>query len=171
MDFGGGTRKITRNANPRRYMNDDITRRAWIAGAAGGIAMAKASGEGKALAEPGSSFSYCLNTSTVRDADGKSRPIVDLVDIAAKAGYQAIEPWIGELNDYVKSGGSLKDLRKRIADAGLKVPDAIGFAEWIVEDPDRRKKGLEQAKRDMDLVAKLGGAHLAAPPVGATGGT
>ena len=32
------------------------------------------------------------------------------------------------------------------------VADAIGFAEWIVEDPDRRKKGLEQARRDMDMV-------------------
>jgi sugar phosphate isomerase/epimerase len=115
-------------------------------------------------------FRFCLNTSTVRDAEGKSRPIVELIEIAAKAGYQAIEPWISELSDHVKSGGSLKDVRKRIADAGLKVPDAIGFAEWIVEDPERRKKGLEQAKRDMDLVQQIGGQRLAAPPVGATGG-
>ena len=117
-----------------------------------------------------SQFGYCLNTSTVRDANGKSRPLIDLIDIAAKAGYDAIEPWIGELNEHVNAGGSLKDARKRIADAGLKVPDAIGFAEWIVEDAGRRKKGLEQAKRDMDLVQQIGGTHLAAPPVGATGG-
>src|SRR5262249_47102356 len=64
----------------------------------------------------------------------------------------------------------LKDVRKRIDDAGLKVPDVIGFAEWIVEDEGRRKKGLEQAKRDMDWAAQLGSRHVAAPPVGATGG-
>ena len=114
-------------------------------------------------------FGFCLNTSTVRD-NGKSRPIVELIDIAAKTGYDAIEPWISELDAHVKSGGSLSDIRKRIADAGLLVPDAIGFAEWIVEDPARRKKGLEQAKRDMDLVQQIGGKRLAAPPVGATGG-
>lgn len=116
-------------------------------------------------------FGYCLNTSTVRDKDGKSRPITDLIDIAAKAGYDAIEPWISELDEYTTTGGTLDDLRKRIGDAGVVVPDAIGFAEWIVEDAGRRKKGLEQAKRDMEKVAKIGGTHLAAPPVGATGGT
>ncbi len=116
-----------------------------------------------------SRIGYCLNTSTVRD-NGKPRPIVELIDIAAKAGYDAIEPWISELDAHVKSGGSLAEIRKRTADAGLVVPDAIGFAEWIVEDPARRKKGLEQAKRDMDMVQQIGGKRLAAPPVGATGG-
>ncbi|MDB5311779.1 MAG: sugar phosphate isomerase/epimerase [Gemmataceae bacterium] len=156
-------------------MNEDLTRRAWLAGVAGGLAMTTASGaETKPADRPPGTFGFCLNTSTVRHNDGqwgKSRPITELIDIASKAGYQAIEPWISELDAYVKDGGSLKDLGKRIADAGLKVPDAIGFAEWIVEDDGRRKKGLEQAKRDMDTVAQVGGTRLAAPPVGATGGT
>ena len=138
-------------------MNDNLTRRAWLAGAAGGLAMTSATARAE---KPVGTFRYCLNTSTVRDAEGKSRPLVDLIDIAAKAGYHAIEPWIGELNDHVKAGGTLKDIRKKCADAGLAVPDAIGFSEWIVEDPDRRKKGLEQAKRDMDLVQQIGGTHL-----------
>src|SRR6185295_3597715 len=67
--------------------------------------------------------------------------------------------------------GSLKDLRKRIADAGLTVESAIGFAEWIVDDDAKRKKGLETAKRDMDYVQQLGGKRLAAPPTGATNQT
>lgn len=121
-----------------------------------------------------SQWRYCLNTSTVRAFDGKgggkSRTILELIDIAAKAGYDAIEPWIVELEAYVSSGGSLKDLGKRIQDAGLAVPDVIGFAEWVVDDLERRKKGLEQARRDMDMVAQIGGQRIAAPPVGATGG-
>lgn len=124
-------------------------------------------------AAPAEPFGYCLNTSTVRESEGqwgKPRPIVDLIAIASKAGYSAIEPWVSELDAYVKSVGTPKELGKRFADAGLKVPDAIGFAEWLVEDPERRKKGLEQAKRDMDLVAQVGGVRIAAPPVGATGG-
>jgi 2-keto-myo-inositol isomerase len=152
-------------------MTDPISRRVWMAAAAaGGLSAAAAPA---AAPTPATTFGFCLNTSTVRLPEGqwgKTRPVVELVDIAAKAGYQAIEPWVSELAEYQKAGGSLKDLGKRIADAGLQVPDAIGFAEWIVEDPERRKKGLEQAKRDMDLVQQVGGKRLAAPPVGATGG-
>ncbi|HJZ59088.1 MAG TPA: sugar phosphate isomerase/epimerase family protein [Gemmataceae bacterium] len=133
--------------------------------------MASTEVRAQAADKPSESFGFCLNTSTIRDAEGKSRPVTELVEIAAKAGYQAIEPWISELDAHAKAGASLKDLGKRIADLGLVVPDAIGFAEWIVEDPDRRKKGLEQARRDMDLVRQIGGKHIAAPPVGATGGT
>ncbi len=122
------------------------------------------------MAQPKPSFGFCLNTSTVRDKDGKSRPIAELIDIAAKAGYDAIEPWTQEIDAYLKTGGTLKELRKRIEQAGLKVPDVIGFAEWIVEDEARRKKGLEMAKRDMGWAAELGCPRIAAPPVGATGG-
>jgi sugar phosphate isomerase/epimerase len=108
---------------------------------------------------------FSLNMSTIR---GQKLSVPDQVDLAAKAGYDAIEPWIGELRQYEQSGGSLADLRKRIADHGLKVPSAIGFAEWIVSDDNRRAAGLEQAKKDMDLIASIGGTHLAAPPAGAT---
>ena len=108
---------------------------------------------------------YCLNTSTIR---GQKIPIADEIELAAKAGYQAIEPWMNELNTFVSGGGNPADLRKRIADAGLTVESAIGFAEWIVDDEARRTKGLEQARRDMDLVRQIGGTRIAAPPAGAT---
>jgi sugar phosphate isomerase/epimerase len=110
-------------------------------------------------------FLYGLNTSTIRE---QKLSIVEEVELASREGYQAIEPWISELDQYVKKGGSLKDLGKRIADRGLKVESAIGFAEWIVEDNEQRKKGLEQARRDMDLVRQIGGKRIAAPPSGAT---
>jgi 2-keto-myo-inositol isomerase len=153
-------------------MSSDISRRDWIASAIGTAAIAtQASGGQPVPSQPKPSIGFCLNTSTVRDKDGKSRPIVELIDIAAKAGYDAIEPWVSEIDVYLKEGGSLKNLRKRVEDSGLKVADVIGFAEWIVEDPDRRKKGLEQAKRDMDWAAQIGSPRIAAPPVGATGGT
>lgn len=108
---------------------------------------------------------YCLNTSTIQ---GQKLDIVQVVEVAAKAGYQAIEPWIFELEAYEKNGGNLKDLGQRIRDRGLAVPSAIGFAEWIVDDVEARKKGLEQMRRDMDRVQRIGGTHIAAPPAGAT---
>lgn len=147
-------------------MTMPFTRRSLLAAAA-----AAAVGPA-ALAQPGKDppFIFCLNTSTIRDAGGKPRPMADSIAIAQQAGYKAIEPWIPEIDEFRKKE-SLGDLKKRIDDAGLTVPDAIGFAEWIVDDATRRKKGLEQAKRDMDLVRQIGGTRLAAPPVGATGGT
>jgi sugar phosphate isomerase/epimerase len=152
-------------------MSSDLSRRGWLAGVAGAAAAVAHAPGAQAIQTPAKpTFKFSLNTSTVRDKDGKSRPIVDLIGIASKAGYDAIEPWVSELDVYVKEGGSLPDLRKRIEDSGLKTADLIGFAEWVVEDPARRKKGLEQAKRDMDWAAQIGSPRIAAPPVGATGG-
>jgi 2-keto-myo-inositol isomerase len=110
-------------------------------------------------------FTHCLNTSTIR---GQELGIVAELEIAAKAGYTAIEPWMREITTYTQAGGSLKDLRMRIDDLGLSVESAIGFAQWIVDDEAARAKGLEEAKRDMDVLAQLGGKRIAAPPTGAT---
>jgi sugar phosphate isomerase/epimerase len=110
-------------------------------------------------------FGYCLNTSTIR---GQNLGIVEVIEIAAKAGYTGIEPWIREFDEYTKQGGSLKDLAKRIRDLGLSVESAIGFPEWIVDDDARRARGFEEAKRNMEIVAAVGGTRLAAPPAGAT---
>jgi len=122
--------------------------------------------EASAEAQPaGEPFGYCLNTSTI---SGQKLSIVDEVGIAAKAGYRAIEPWIRELDEHVKNGGSLKELGRRISDAGVTVESAIGFFEWAVDDEGRRRRALEEAKRNMDSVKQIGGKRIAAPPVGAT---
>lgn len=150
---------------------ENLPRRTWLQ-AASGVALGAAVGGGLQTATVAAdnvtvpkSLRYCLNMSTVR---GQKLSVPDQVDLAAKAGYDAIEPWMGDLRGYESSGGSLKDLAKRIADHGLKVDSAIGFAEWIVDDDDRREKGLEQAKADMALIKAIGGTHIAAPPAGAT---
>ncbi len=112
--------------------------------------------------------SYCINTSTIQ---GQKKSLVEIVKLAAKVGYNGIEPWIREIKSYQNAGGKLKDLKKLIADSGLKVESAIGFANWIVDDDAKRKAGLEQAKVEMDLVAQIGGTRIAAPPAGATNQT
>ena len=115
-------------------------------------------------------FRICLNTSTIRDCPyrGSKLDILGAVEVAAKAGYTGIEPWINEIDAYVKNGGVLSDLRKRIADGGLVVESAIGFAAFLAEDDQERQKGLEEAKRCMGLVREIGGPRIAAPPVGVT---
>ncbi|HIG31638.1 MAG TPA: sugar phosphate isomerase/epimerase [Verrucomicrobiales bacterium] len=127
--------------------------------------MTATSAHGDSHEKPTEGFRYCLNTSTIR---GQKLPLDEEIDLIAAAGYSGIEPWIGEIETFKSSGGNLDDLRKRIADHGLTVEDAIGFANWIVDDDAQREKGLEQARRDMDLVHRIGGKRIAAPPVGAT---
>lgn len=109
-------------------------------------------------------FHYCFNTSTIR---GQNLSVPQQIDVAAKAGYDAIELWLGDLGKFVEGGGALADLRKQLGDSGLTLESAIGFARWIVDDDQQRKAGLEDAKRDMDVLAQLGGKRMAAPPAGA----
>ncbi|HEY2411668.1 MAG TPA: sugar phosphate isomerase/epimerase family protein [Pirellulaceae bacterium] len=145
-----------------------LTRRSLLAAAAAAGTATTLTGAGNsAVAAPTAPPrpKFCLNMSTIR---GQKLAVPDQVDLAAKAGYDAIEPWINELRQYQQNGGSIDDLRKRIADRGLKVVSAIGFAEWIVNDDAKRAAGLENAKKDMDLVRSIGGTHIAAPPAGAT---
>lgn len=110
-------------------------------------------------------FRFCLNTATIR---GQKLGIVKEIEIASKAGYDAIEPWVDSVQGYTKNGGKLEDLRKLISDAGLTVEGAIGFPEWIVDDDSRRAKGMERARREMDLVSRIGAKRFACPPAGAT---
>src|ERR1043166_6335646 len=72
-------------------------------------------------AKAGRPFLFCLNTATIR---GQKLGIAKEIEVAGKAGYDAIEPWISSIQDYLKSGGTLADLKKQISDAGLTVESA-----------------------------------------------
>jgi len=106
---------------------------------------------------------YCFNTATLR---GRKLPIKELVDLVSAAGYDGIEVWIDELDRYTGDGGDLSDLKKYIADKGLKVESAIAFANWLAADDAVAVKEVEKAKRDMQKVSDIGGVCIAAPPAG-----
>jgi 2-keto-myo-inositol isomerase len=155
-------------------MSEGISRRGVLVGGAASLGAAIASGtrtmgaqEAEARAPGSSPFRYCMNTALLR---GYELGVEEQVKLAGGAGYDGVEPWIPDLVRYRQSGGSLSDLRSRIADLGLAVESAIGFAEWVVDDASERAKGMEQARRDMELVAEIGGTRIAAPPAGAVRG-
>ena len=133
-----------------------------IALIAGGAAILPKQVSGAEKAKP-DQFSYCLNTSTI---SGQKVGFLKEFEITAKAGYDGIEIWIRDLQKYIDEGGNLKDLKKYIDDSGLKVENAIGFAEWIVDDEAKRNAGIEQLKREMDLLSQIGCKRIAAPPAG-----
>jgi len=112
-------------------------------------------------------FTFCLNTSTIRE---QNLGLVGEIETAAKAGYDSIEVWVSTVEKYVAGGGNLKDIRKRAADLGITIEDAIGFSKWIVDDASERAKALEQNKKEMAMLAEIGCKRIAAPPFGATTG-
>lgn len=149
----------------------DLSRREMLAGAAAALAAAArpaiasaartpqpAAARTRPASEP---FGYCLNTSTIR---GNNLDFPAVVTAASKAGFHAIEPWITEIDRYATSGGTLKDLGKRIADAGLTVENAIAFNAFLDDDETRRAASMEKLKVDMDKVAQIGGKRIAVPP-------
>ena len=144
-----------------------LTKAGLLAGSAlaGGAVRVGAADPITATSRYGKGFVLCLNTATLR---GFKMSLVDEIELAAKTGYRAIEPWLDKIHKYAADGGSLKDLGKRASDLGLAVESAIGFAQFIVDDEAARAKGMEQARLDMDAVAQIGGRRLAAPPAGAT---
>jgi sugar phosphate isomerase/epimerase len=110
-------------------------------------------------------FEFSLNMSTIM---GQRLGLIKELEVASAAGYKHCEIWVPTLEAYLKSGGTLLEAKKRIDDLGINIQNAIGFAQWIVDDESTRKQGLEQMKREMDMLAQLGCFRTAAPPMGAT---
>ena len=109
-------------------------------------------------------FEFSLNMSTIM---GQKLGLIKELEVASEAGFQHCEIWVPTLETYLKSGGTLLEAKKRIDDLGINIQNAIGFAQWIVDDEATRKQGLEQMKREMDMLAQLVCFRTAAPPMGA----
>jgi len=141
------------------------SRRCFLTSAAlaAGAASRSSAASTASSASAGGQFRYALNTGTVR---GYKLPLDEQIDLTADAGYAGIEPWAADLASAAEKAGGLRDLRKRCQDRGITVVSAIGFAPWAVDDAAERSKALEQMKREMDLVAQMGGTHIAASPMG-----
>lgn len=106
-----------------------------------------------------SPWPVCLDTATIRPASLK-----DKVKIAAKAGYDAIEPWDGELEKFEAEGGNLKDLGKQIKDLGLFVPSVIGL--WNALPPTQAlwDQSLKDTRNRMRMAAAIGAQHIQTIP-------
>ncbi len=118
-----------------------------------------------AQAEPKkeSTFKFSLNTSTIR---GQKLSLPQIIELAAKAGYDGFEPWMMEIQAYLESGKSLASLKKLASDAGLEFFDCIGFPTWMAQDEAKSKAGFEQMEKEMGILAELGCPRVAAPAIG-----
>ena len=97
-----------------------------------------------------SPWPICLDTATIRPASLREK-----VQIAAKAGYDAIEPWDKELIEFEKDGGNLKDLGKEIKDLGMFVPSVIGLWNALPPTPEAFKESLKDTRNRMRMAADI----------------
>jgi len=114
-------------------------------------------------ATPKGPFRFCLNTSTIR---GQNPGLLKSIEIAGKAGYDGLELWINDIQDYLKQGNTIDSLSKFISSKGLTVENLISFTSWMVDDESKRKAALVQLEDEMKLMVALGCRRIAAPPAG-----
>ena len=131
-------------------MNSNPNRANWLLGTAAiaGAATVTIPSLAEAAVDDKEPFGYCLNTSTIRE---QKIPLDKKAEIAAKAGYSGFEPWLGELADFVKQGGVLKDLGKKLADPGFaSAHAAIEFrlksGSVADADAETRHRGLSRQR-------------------------
>ena len=110
-----------------------------------------------------SPWPIALDTATIRPRENPGT-LDEKVRIAAQAGYDAVEPWEFELHEFERSGGSLKDLGKKIRDQGMFVPSVIGLWNAIPSTREQFDKSLPDHRRRMRQAADLGAQHIQVVP-------
>lgn len=107
-----------------------------------------------------SPWPVCLDFATIRPAKG----LKEKVDIAIKAGYDAVEPWDGDLEEFEKSGGNLKEMNQYIRDHGLFVPSMIGLWGSLPESKEAFDASLPATRNRMRMASEIGCEHVQTIP-------
>ena len=115
--------------------------------------------KGKRYQNGASPWPICLDTATIRPASLKEK-----VSIAAEAGYDGIEPWDSELEEFEKNGGNLKALGAEIKKLGLKVPSVIGLWNAIPGTMPEFELSLKETRRRMRMAHDIGAEHIQTIP-------
>ncbi|MEM7147138.1 MAG: sugar phosphate isomerase/epimerase [Verrucomicrobiota bacterium] len=92
-----------------------------------------------------------LNTVTIQPA-----PLFTKIDATAAAGFTGIEFHVYEIYEYLIDGGSLADIKSKLADSGLEIPCMLGFRNWgDLKDHDYQLH-LFEARRRLRVCHNLG---------------
>jgi len=106
-----------------------------------------------------SPWPLALNASTIRPT-----PIAEKLEIAAKTGWDAFEPWINDLETYEAEHGSLKEFARRAEDLGLFINNVIGLWDCMPEGEEAFQASLPATRERMRRCAEAGSRFVAAIP-------
>ncbi len=88
------------------------------------------------------------------------------IDMVADAGFDGVELWMRDIKAYLEKGGTSEQLKRKLEDRGLILENIIGFSKWCSDDPEERKKAMDQLREEMTIIAGIGGKFIAAPVQG-----
>lgn len=97
-----------------------------------------------------------LDTATIRPAE----TIEEKIRIAAEAGYDGIEPWEGELNEYEENGGDLTELGREISGLGLSVPNIVALWNAIPPNQEEWDQMQEDHRRRFRQASEVGAKYI-----------
>jgi len=107
-------------------------------------------------------FRYCLNGSTIR-----TTPILNQIEAAGRAGYEAIELWHDKIDEHLAAGGSLSQIREALQKWNLAVPTTIYLARWFETTGAEHTAVLGECLKKLNQAAAIGAVHvIACPPMG-----
>lgn len=151
-------------------MSHGITRRRFIQSAAAtgaGVcaagslgAAAQAETEALPYQDGESPWPLGLNTSTIRPAGFREK-----IEVTMAAGYDCIELWGNDLEDYENDGGDLEELGAELRELGLGLPNVIGLWNAIPPTWEAFEDGLGATKERIRRAAAVGGERIAAVPM------
>jgi len=104
-------------------------------------------------------FTICLNTSTIRP-----QPLLEKIRLTAEAGFAGVELWINDVYEHIGRGGEVREVEQAVADHGLIVPCMIAMRSWGEASDLEYPLMLDEAKRRMELAARLGSPYIVATP-------
>src|SRR5579885_2382910 len=107
---------------------------------------------------------YSLNTHML------TGPLLHKIEVAAKAGYDAIEPWIKEIDEHVARGGTLKDIKDCLDANKITISSVEQLVGWweldgeLMNVSDSHAEILEECKRRLAICDELDGRYLIMTP-------
>lgn len=105
---------------------------------------------------------FAMNASTLR---GYNLTLLDQMKAMALSGFKGYEPWMKDIRA-AKADGTLADVCRIARDSGVSFINGIAFGQWVNPDPKIRAAGVEETKRDMELLAEIGCPCVAASMFG-----
>jgi sugar phosphate isomerase/epimerase len=118
------------------------------------------SGEKLAWQNGNSYWPICLDTATLDKGIG----IEQKLRLAAEAGFDCVEPWDRELDEYEKKGGNLKDLKTLVEDLGLYIPSVIGLWNCMDASEESFKGRLDEHRNRLRMVSAIGSEKVQVIP-------
>jgi sugar phosphate isomerase/epimerase len=97
---------------------------------------------------------------------GQKPGLLQMIDIAAAAGYDGMELWMRDIEQWLEAGNSIDQLAKYIAGRKLRVENIISFTEWMVDDDAKRAAALVTLEKEMQVAKVIRCKRIAAPPMG-----